>query len=634
MCGIIGAIGLNDNPGKDILKYISHRGPDSEGFVNESDVFLGHTRLSIQDLSENGSQPMNSKDGNFVIIFNGEIYNHWELRKDLEKDFTFFSSSDTETVLNAYIKYGEDFLQMLNGIFALAIYDRSTKKLLIARDPIGVKPLYIYEQEGVLFFCSEIKGIQSFNLKNEISDKALANYLTYLWSPNGFTPYKNIRKLGPGSFISLSLNDPVTIIERKYYQIPFKGEYSSKNEDVLVDELEQKLLKAVDRQLLSDVPVGFFLSGGLDSSLLVAMAKKLHANKRFECFTIKTGSNFGAEGFSDDLSYAKKVARHLDVPLNVVDVDQNIADNFDKMIWFLDEPQADAAPLNVYNICKLARDKNIKVLIGGTGGDDLFSGYRRHQALRLNKHFEKVPLPLRKAVKSISSIMRSTTPGIRRFKKIASNFDEDSLGRMAGYFNWTSYDTMISLFNDQYRKSLSGYIPSDYLKDLNQEIPLENSALNQMLYWEMKSFLVDHNLNYTDKLSMAVGVEARVPFLDLELVEFSTKIPPDLKLKNNETKYLLKKVAERYLPLDVIYRPKTGFGAPVRKWITDDLKPLIEQRLNHKRLQEIGIFDSDKVWTLINDNEKGKIDASYTIWVILAIESWFRQFIEGKPYFK
>jgi asparagine synthase (glutamine-hydrolysing) len=626
MCGIVGRVGVSSIKVEELLSTISHRGPDSCGSFDEGEVFLGHTRLSIQDLTENGSQPMFSLDDRYVIIFNGEIYNHLEVRIGLQ-EFEFRSTSDTETVLYAYIKYGSSFLSMLNGIFALAIYDRQEKEFFIARDQIGVKPLYIYADEDFFAFSSELKSLLKFNIDKEIDAKALANYLTFLWSPGERTPFKMVKKLLPGHYIKFSLPYDRKTAPVRYYHLPFKTAYEDLPEEQLINLLDEKLTNAVRRQMLSDVPVGFFLSGGLDSSLLVAIAKKIFPDKEFPCFTINIEEwSDESEGFKNDIYYAKIVAEFLNVELNIVNANIDIVKNFDKMIWHLDEPQADAAPLNVLNICSLAREKGIKVLLGGVAGDDLFSGYRRHQALNYEKYFKIIPVSLGKIVKKLTNLFPVNNAMLRKVRKLTKDLDKNTNTRMQGYFNWLPFYRVFALFTEKYQFKLNNYNPNSFFDKLNAEIPEEADLLNRMLYWEMNTFLVDHNLNYTDKMAMAVGVEARVPFLDLDLIEFAMKLPPAMKMKNNETKYILKKVAERYLPKDVIYRSKTGFGAPVRKWIIEDMDEMISKRLSRKRITAAGIFDPDQVWSLINENKSGKIDASYTVWTILAIDSWLTMF--------
>ena len=514
MCGIVGVIGKKEINQVDLLSCLKHRGPDSSGHFSDSNIFLGHTRLSIQDLSENGNQPMFSTDNRYVIIFNGEIYNHQEIRAEFEEEFNFRSSGDTETVLNAFIKYGVSFLDKLNGIFAFAIYDKIEDEILIARDQFGVKPLYVYQDNDIFLFGSEIKAFLPSRMNKELSAAAIANYLEFLWSPGELTPLKHVKKLLPGNYLKFKLSDYKNAKPVQYYNWIVPDKPIEISENAVIDKLEEKLLKAVQRQMLSDVPVGFFLSGGLDSSLLVAMARKLYPNRKLMCFTIDVGnSSSGIEDFANDLEYAKKVAATLHVDLKIVKADIDIVKMFDQMIWHLDEPQADAAPLNVLNIAKLARENGIKVLIGGAAGDDIFSGYRRHQALRYEKYFQSIPIILKKCIRFIAQQLPSNKPLFRRIKKILAGIDKSPLERQAGYFGWLPTEVVKSLFTTEWKVRLENYDPYSYFYQLEKELPKHSDELNRMLYWEVKTFLVDHNLNYTDKMAMAVGVEARVPFL-------------------------------------------------------------------------------------------------------------------------
>jgi asparagine synthase (glutamine-hydrolysing) len=632
MCGIVGIINRNGKMlHESILNVISHRGPDDFGDFCEKEVYLGHRRLSIVDLSATGHQPMQSFNEKHVIVFNGEIYNHLEIKKDLiEKGYTFNGGSDTETLLNGFIEYGTEILKKLNGIFAFAIYSKDDDSIFIARDHFGVKPIYYYYDGFNLCFSSELKAIiKQKEINKDLDFSALSKYINYLYSPDETTPFKSIKKLEAGHFISYKINSNNFKLN-KYYDIPFNGIVSNSGLSKLTKELDQHLVKAVERQLMSDVPIGFFLSGGLDSSLIAAIAQKLSPDKSIECFTIDYGSDkLNNEGFVDDLFYAKLISQKLNFKLNIVKAEIDIVKDFDKMIWHLDEPQADPAPLNVLNICYAAKQKGIKVLLGGTAGDDIFSGYRRHQALNYEKYIDILPKQIWTFFNKISSNLDVSRPLNRRLRKFLNETNKSKLDRMAGYFAWLPYTHNLNLFTKTIQNQLN-YHPSRILLDLLKNIPNETSDLNKMLYWEVKTFLMGHNLNYTDKMSMAVGVEARVPFLDLDLVNFSTTIPVEFKMKGDVTKYILKKVAEKYLPKEIIYRPKSGFGAPIRKWITVDLDDMIKERLAPDVIIARGIFDEKAVWRLINDNKAGKIDASYTIWSLLAIESWMQQFVDGK----
>lgn len=633
MCGIAGLI--NSQASQYIEEFgeaISHRGPDGDGVFIREGIGLASRRLAIQDLSPKGAQPMYSQDKRYVIVYNGEIYNHWDIRKEWLPEIQFNSSSDTETLLYGYIKYGHDILNKLIGIFAFAIYDLDAKELFIARDQFGVKPLYYYHHEGTFLFGSEIKSFMDFpGLCRDLDIRSLLHYISFLYSPGPSTPFLKVRKLEPGHFIRMNIQQVDQLEIKKYYEIPFVGIYSNAAETELIDELDMRLRLAVRRQLLSDVPVGFFLSGGLDSSLIVAMAKQELPGSRLKCFTIDDLSEGSSEGFIKDLPYAIKVAQYLNVDLEIVKADMDILRDFNKMVWHLDEPQADAAPLNVLNICRQARASGYVVLLSGAGGDDLFSGYRRHQMLYYHKLLSIIPKSFISVFKSVIASASVKRSGVRRFKKILETQTYFSRKeRSASYYLWLPFQIAISLLSEKHKQKLRQFKPETVLLDSLQNIPRERNELNQMLYWELKYFLPDHNLNYTDKMSMAEGVEVRVPFLDKELVEFSTSIPPHLKMKGTTTKYILRKVAERYLPHEIIYRPKTGFGAPVRKWINQDLHSVIHDYFNSKKCRQQGLFDCDAVNKLLRENAQGKMDASYPILALLAINSWHTQFVENK----
>jgi len=631
MCGIIGICAKNASTFiEQANRSIAHRGPDDEGTYTDEYIALGHQRLSILDLSPTGHQPMHSADGDYVMIFNGEIYNHEEIRQQIANKYPFRSSGDSETLLYGYIQYGAEILNKLNGIFAFAIYQKSTQKLFVARDQMGVKPLYYYQKNNTFLFGSEIKSfIHTPDFDKTIDYEALVNYLHFIWSPGTQTPFKYVKKLPAGHYLELNVKNPQQYKIQKYYEIPFDGKTFQKSEQAWIEELDERLTKAVSRQMLSDVPVGFFLSGGLDSSSLVALAKKLNPDKKIQCYTIETGDqDINSNGSENDLPYAIKVAKHLNVDLEIVKADTDILQDFDKMIWHMEEPQGDPAPLNVYNISRIARQTGHVVLIGGAGGDDLFSGYRRHQALRAEKYFKHIPAFAGNAIKSASGLLNTQKPFGRRVQKLTKHLNRDTLNRLAGYYEWMPLERNLNLFHKDIRQQIEHHNPANYLIDSLQNIPNEKNLLNYLLYWDMKYFLTDHNLNYTDKLSMATGVEVRVPFLDLELIDFSTRLPVDIKMKGSEAKYILKKTMEKYLPKDIIYRPKTGFGAPVRRWILQDLDEMIENYLSTENIRKRGIFDEKNVRQLIADNKAGKIDGAYAIFALLCIESWFRQFVD------
>lgn len=629
MCGIVGAIntGLGQTAAAGFVRKLSHRGPDDSGIYTYENLWLGHTRLAIQDLTTQGHQPMQDETGNYVIVFNGEIYNHWELRQQLEKaGFHFHSTSDTETLLKAYIHWGPACLDKLNGIFAFAVLERQRDMLFVARDHFGVKPLYFYQKDDRFAFASEIKAIKDLPGSDRSLDATVFySYLLLLWAPGEFTPYQHIKKLLPGHYMRIPLRDPQRAEIKQYYMLHFDGRYDDRlTEAEWTDRLDECLTNAVKRQLLSDVPVGYFLSGGLDSSLLLAIARKLQPDALLKAFTIDTRGDFRGEGFAEDLPYAQKVAAHLDADLQIIPAHVSITADFDAMIYNLDEPQADAAPLFVGAIAHAAQQQGIKVLLGGTGADDIFSGYKRHQALALEKHTGALPPLVRKGVKIMGNLLPHNNAG-RRIRKLTQYFDQPELQRRMSYYYWQAPERVQQLFVPELRKHLHPREPYFFFGHMLEKIPEEQSPLNQMLFWDIYSFL-QHNLNYTDKMAMGAGVEVRVPYLDRELMELAVHMPPELKMKGRQTKYILRKLAERYLPQEVIYRPKTGFGAPVRSWVKNEMQPMIQQRLFSEAFTAANIFEPGAIRRLIADNAANKTDGAYTIWALLAAESWIRQF--------
>jgi len=631
MCGIAGIIGtsLNELKTQQILASLAHRGPDAKGWYSEEKISLLHTRLSIQDISEQAQQPMFSKDERYCIIFNGEIYNHLEIRKILEGNgHQFRSHSDTETLLYGYMQWGANILEKLNGIFAFAIYDTKEKTLFAARDAFGVKPLYYHVEGGLFSFASEIKTILSLcNFKKEINPNALFQTLLLQWQLGTNTGFKQIHKLLPGHCLSIDIQDADNFKIKKWKREIFDGQYTKYGEEEWILKLDKALNNAVQRQLLSDKPIAYFLSGGLDSSLLLAIAKKLAPEQKLKAYTINTGMGWNKEGFSEDLPFAQMVAQHLQVDLEIIDTSIHFLEEFDAMIYHLEEAQADIAPLLVQQISRKAKSQGYDVLIGGVAGDDIFSGYRRHQAIAYEKSIDKIPLSLRKILKKTGCLLPEKKQ-FRRIKKIMAHIDQNAMQRMISYFFWSDKETIQSLFAKDFLLTVDKESIEKNFQQIRSSIPNEKNPLNQLLHLEMNGFLPCHNLNYTDKMGMAESVEIRVPYLDNELVALASKIPPELKMKGITTKYLLKKVAEKYLPKEVIYRQKTGFGAPIRTWMQEDkaFQKAVWERLSKPVLSNGQIFNPQKIEELYQDTLHKKKDNSYTLLSLLAIESWLRQF--------
>lgn len=633
MCGIVGfSLANTDGDGALLAARdaLTHRGPDDFGVFEDAllGIGLAHTRLAIQDLSPAGHQPMLSNNGIAVVIFNGEIYNFQELRAELEAEGAEFrGSSDTEVLLNLYQSEGEEMLSRLNGIFAFAIWDQAKQKLFLARDALGVKPLYYAALADRFIFASEIKALMPLMPEPGNLDRpALDRYLTYLWCPGEGTPLQAVRKLMPGQAMWVNSGQ----VERhwSWYRLPVAHTKTAHrlNARSAVKGTINHLRTAVHRQLISDVPVGAFLSGGLDSSSVVALARERNPNIR--CFTIGA-TGLENEGMADDLPYAKMVAEHLQVPLEVVRVDPiQMAMDLPNMVAQLDEPLADPAPLNVLYISRLARQQGIKVLLSGAGGDDLFTGYRRHRALMTERYWNWLPSSVLSSIEAGTHHLNASKSLGRRLRKLFNGAALKGDDRLVNYFRWINRADLLALYTTDFRAALSDRRVEAPMLDLLAELPADTQPLERMLALEKRFFLADHNLIYTDKMSMAVGVEVRVPFLDLELVEFAAQIPAHYKQRGREGKWVLKKAMEPYLPRDVIYRPKSGFGAPLRRWLRVELRDWLVDTLSPERLRNRGLFEPDAVERLILDNAAGRVDASYTLLSLACIEMWCQHFID------
>jgi asparagine synthase (glutamine-hydrolysing) len=631
MCGILGTnLPVPPAQFQSALDLIAHRGPDDEGTFRQERLTLGHRRLAILDRSPAGHQPMSTPDGKVWIVFNGEIYNHLDLRRELDPRVHYRGHSDTETILQGYRQYGTAVIRKLNGIFAFAIYDIDKQLLVLARDHLGVKPLYYFLKEGQFGFSSELKALVKLGLPcGDLDSRTLLTYPSFLWSPGTGTPFKDVRKLAPGHFLSIPVGNPSAAVETKFYEIPFDGTRLQQSEAALTDELDERLQTAIRRQLLSDVPVGSYLSGGLDSSLIVAIARK-QLGSSFDCYTVNPLSPIGdkVDGMVNDLDYARRVAEVLDVRLHEVEAKADLLENLDDTVWHLDEPQGDPATLLVWEISKLAREHGNVVLLSGAGGDDVFSGYRRHQALRMEWMFRAVPRGMGRAIRSLFNGCSIGNDKVRRLKKLSAGLGLTRLERLTSYYRWTELENLRTFFQPGFL-GREEFDPTSILLDSMSAIAQETSDLNLLLFWDLKFFLTDHNLNYTDKMSMAVGVETRVPFLDHELVDFACHLPVDLKMRGWTTKYLLRKVAERYLPKDVIYRSKTGFGAPLRKWVLSGELDRQVSRMVNDRGPVREVLNLPRIQEFAARTLKGTEDGAYTILCLLAIDSWLKQFKFG-----
>lgn len=635
MCGIAGYQGTFDPALLSRMNdSIAHRGPDDADTLRLEGpgVGLAHRRLSIIDLSPAGRQPMWDASGSAVVVFNGEIFNYRELRAELvSRGCVFRSHSDTEVLLNLYLLEGRRFLSKLNGMFAFAIWDAREGALLLARDAIGVKPLYYAELPEGFLFASEIKALLRHDgLPREIDPRAIHDHLAYLWCPAPRTVLKSVRKLEPGA--ALVVRDGRIADRFEFYSLPYDRPTETLETDEAAARVRGAIERAVERQMVADVPVGAFLSGGLDSSAVVSFARR-HTSSRLQCFTIAFRDDaMKAEGFAEDLPYARRVAAALGVDLHEIEVGPEMADRLETMIWHLDEPVADPAPLNVLFIAELARRHDIKVLLSGAGGDDLFTGYRRHLAVSREGLWSWLPGPVRGAASRAGRGLPTPTPFLRRFRKALGSMGLEGSRRIASYFLWTEPRTQSGLY---------GPLLADALRDVPTDATLvetltgldgDISPLRKMLHLEARHFLADHNLIYTDKMAMARGVEVRVPLLDTDLVAVAASLPDGLKQRGATGKWIFKKAMEPDLPRDVIYRPKTGFGAPIRRWLRRELRPLVDDVLAPATLRERGLFDPGAVLALRRADAEGRVDGTYTLFALVCVELWCRAFLRAETH--
>ncbi|HEX6815832.1 MAG TPA: asparagine synthase (glutamine-hydrolyzing) [Gemmatimonadaceae bacterium] len=661
MCGIAGyqgnfASGLLDRMGR----AVAHRGPDGEGAVLLSTPYAGvttglaHRRLAIIDLSPNGKQPMTvrcprcraSSLQELALTYNGELYNYRELRAQLQsKGHVFHSETDSEVLIHLYAEHGTEMLPKLNGIFAFALHDgrehgRPTNiergDLLLVRDPLGVKPLYVASTPRGVLFASELKSIvQCPDVSRSVDPVALHYHLAYLWTPAPRTLLQGVEKLEPGC--AIVARQGAVARRWQWCELPYDGDRLTDPPEAIAVELRERVAAAVERQLVADVPVGAFLSGGLDSSAIVAMARR-NGGTPTQCYTIAVNEDGMLEGTPNDLPYAKRVASALGVPLQTIDAGPDIIEHLDEMLFFLDEPQADPAPINALLIARQARTDGIPVLLSGAGGDDIFSGYRRHFALRMERFWSWLPHAARagiaRSARSMAegrSAVAQSQHVIRRAVKSFSHADHEDDERLASYFWWSTDGVRRALYSDDLAAATVGTRTAAPLLASLDRIPNETDALQRMLFLETKFFLADHNLNYTDKMGMAAGVEVRVPLLDLELVQFAARIPPSLKQQGRTGKAIFKQAMQGVLPQDVIHRGKTGFGAPLRRWLRSELRERVDETLSVESLRARGLFAPSAVRRLIDLDRAGHIDGGYTIFALMCVELWCRQFVDAVP---
>ncbi|HVQ36952.1 MAG TPA: asparagine synthase (glutamine-hydrolyzing) [Pyrinomonadaceae bacterium] len=646
MCGISGLI--TSNPEQHIgamLRSMEHRGRDDEGVWTSAGidgsgnkVCLGQRRLAIIDTSEAGHQPMLSTDGRYVITFGGEIYNYLELREELKaKGHHFRSDTDTEVLLNAFAEWGAECLPRLNGMFAFAVWDNQERMLTLARDRVGIKPLYYCQPQttnghpGSFLFASEIKAILATGLiEAELNLEALNQYLTFLWTPDPHTLFRNVWKLPPGHLLTLKDG---RIDQREWWDISFDEIDQDKSEAWWRDRVLETLERVVKLEMVADVPLGSFLSGGVDSSSIVALMRQHSNGKQISTYTVgMEAEDLRYDIIPDDVVWARRVGELLQTDYHEIMLKPDVASLLPKLIYHLDEPVADPAILSSFLISQAARE-TLRVMLSGVGGDEVFAGYPRQLAMRIAGALDPIPKLLRRPV---MNVIAETLPGgrpgkltapLRNAKKFARSAALDFEDRYLGYGTYFTDRMKQSLYTDDTRRATSGFDP--YREHRGYFARVKNAApLNRLLYVDLKTFLPCLNLAYTDKTSMAANLEVRVPFLNHELMELAARMPVNLKLRGLKRKYILKRAAEKLLPKEIVWRKKAGFGAPIRSWLRGPLKPMIDDLLSAETVRKRGLFRPEAVQKIISANQSGQEDFNLQLFQLLTLELWQREFFD------
>jgi asparagine synthase (glutamine-hydrolysing) len=648
MCGIAGLISLDpERPTGTMLQTIEHRGRDDEGiWVSEAiddagrRTCLGHRRLAIIDTSRAGHQPMLSADGRYVITFGGEIYNYRELREQLlNKGHAFRTKTDTEVLLSAFAEWGIACLPRLNGMFHFAVWDNQEHTLTLARDHVGIKPLYYAyvpakdNEPGSLIFASEVKAVLATGLVERALDaEALNQFLTFLWAPDPNTLFRGIKTLAPAHVLTFR-DDAIKLNE--WWDVCFDQIEEGRSEAWWQEQVLETLDSVVKMEMVADVPLGSFLSGGIDSSGIVAMMKRHSNGRRVSSYTVGIESeDLRYDIIPDDVAWARRVNQHLETDYHEIMLQPAVAELLPKLVYHLDEPAIDMA-IPSYLVSCAARE-TLRVMLSGMGGDEVFAGYPRQLAMKIAGAFDPVPSMLRRPLmKTLERTLPGGLPGrltapLRNAKKFARSAGLDFEERYLGYGTYFTDQAKQQLYSDDLRASTQGLdayaAHRRYFARAREAAPL-----NRLLYVDLKTFLPCLNLITTDKTSMAANLEVRVPFLNRHMIEFAARMPPDLKLRGLKRKYILKRALEKLLPADVVWRKKAGFGAPIRSWLRGPLRPLVAELLSAEVVRKRGLFRPEEVKRLIDRNLSGREDLSLQVFQLLNLELWQRQFIDSKP---
>lgn len=645
MCGIAGLISLDpERPVGTMLQTIEHRGRDDEGVWTSQAIddsgrraCFGHRRLAIIDTSRAGHQPMLSADGRYALTFGGEIYNYRELREELKsKGHVFRTETDTEVLLTAFAEWGKECLPRLNGMFHFGVWDNLERTLTLARDHVGIKPLYYFykptgnNHPGSFIFASEVKAILATDLiERALNPEALNQFLTFLWAPDPNTLFRGIRTLPPAHVLTFH-EDEIKLSE--WWDVSFDDIEHGRSETWWQEQVLETLDRVVGMEMVADVPLGSFLSGGIDSSGIVAMMKRHSNGRKVSTYTVGIeAEDLRYDIIPDDVEWARRVDRHLDTEYHEIMLQPAVAELLPKLVYHMDEPAIDMA-IPSYLVSQAARE-TLRVMLSGMGGDEVFAGYPRQLAMKIAGAFDPVPSLLRRPLmKTIERSLPGGLPGkltapLRNAKKFARSAGLDFEERYLGYGTYFTDKAKQQLYSDDLRAATQGM--DAYAAHRRYFSRVEKAApLNRLLYVDLKTFLPCLNLITTDKTSMAANLEVRVPFLNRHLIELAARMPPELKLKGFKRKYILKRALEKLLPPEVVWRKKAGFGAPIRSWLRGPLRPLVDDLLSEEVVQKRGLFRPEEVRRIINLNLSGREDYNLQVFQLLNLELWQRQFID------
>ncbi len=624
MCGICGFAGLDleHSRKKEILlkmnNSIYHRGPDESGMFIDNDVALAMRRLSILDL-EHGSQPIFNKNKTICTVFNGEIYNYQELKTELlNKGYEFHTHVDTEIIVYLYEEYGDDFAKKLRGMFAIAIWNSSTKELLLVRDHIGIKPLYYSYNDQILQFGSELKTIlASKQLNLSINPQAVDAFLTFMFIPSPLTIYKQINKLDAGHYLKFS-NGNIEIIRYWNLAVP------SEKQDFSITETENIIHDSIKKHLQSDVPMGAFVSGGIDSSLVAAVASD-NLSYPLSTFTIYfTGKN---NFLDDERPYVHELSKKHTFDQNEMECDQDFKEIVEQILDAFDEPFGDDSLIPNFYISQLA-SKKVKVVLSGLGGDELFAGYRRHNGIRIAGWLRKVPVFFLKLFIKIINLIPEPKNGSERvdhIKRFFKSFSKDLSDTYFGFLSSIDNDDKAKLYKKEFIDSIDLNVTKSFVTD-KFNIPESKNPVDRALYTDLMLYMPDQILVLSDRLSMQHSLEIRVPLADKDVIEHCVKIKPELKIKGTKAKYLLKEIASKILPDSIINHRKQGFEPPMASWLKHELKDMLLETLNEDNLEKHGFFQVSYVNKLIDDHLHERRKNNKILFCLLMFQLWYNRF--------